>query len=122
MRSVLIVDDNESLRKKLKEVLLCISGLIHVLEASNSKECARHLSESRIDVVIMDIHLKKENGIILAEKIKRNYPDIFIVVHSTFDSIEYKRKACKIGLDGFISKKENTLEDLVTLIVKQLDA
>jgi DNA-binding NarL/FixJ family response regulator len=69
----------------------------------------------RPDLIIMDIRLSGVNGLELTKKIKMRYPFIPIAINTNNDSPEYKTAAVQIGADYFLSKKTNTINDLLSL-------
>jgi DNA-binding NarL/FixJ family response regulator len=67
-------------------------------------------------LVIIAIRLAGDNGLHLAKKIKDRYPHIPVAINTNHDSPEYKTAAVKVGVDYFLSKKSNSINDLVSLI------
>ncbi|MGZ3539371.1 MAG: response regulator, partial [Thermodesulfobacteriota bacterium] len=55
-------------------------------------------------IVFMDIRLPGENGLELTKKIKQNYPDIIIVILTSYDLPEYRQAALKRLADCFVPK------------------
>jgi len=72
MRKVLIVDDNQIMRKLISGLLSNIG--IKPEEASNGEECLEMLNQNEYNLVITDIVMPKMEGIELIRKIKSNYP------------------------------------------------
>jgi CheY-like chemotaxis protein len=56
-------------------------------------------------LVLVDIRLEKENGLKLARKIKKEYPDIIIAINSNYASPEYQAEAEKVGTELKVVKK-----------------
>ena len=55
-------------------------------------------------IVFMDIRLPGENGLELTKKIKKNYPDVIIVVITSYDLPEYRQAARESMADYFLPK------------------
>jgi DNA-binding NarL/FixJ family response regulator len=51
----------------------------------------------------------------LTKKIKMTYPSIPVIINTNNDFPEYRSKAAQVGSDYFLSKKSNTISDLVSL-------
>ena len=116
MPGILVVEDDINLRREVKEILLSAFPDILVMEATNRVECFKKLFGNHPDMVVMDIRLKAENGLTIAKRIKRVFPDMFVVIHSIYDSPEYRQMADEIGADHFLSKKSNSIGDMISLV------
>ena len=116
MFRVLIVDDNRSLRKRIGEELLLALPDISVTEAADGLGCARALRDKPADLVIMDIRLKEENGLMLVPGILKVCPGANVIVHSMYDAREYREAASDLGASFFLSKKENSLQDMIAIL------
>ena len=115
MLNILIIEDNIRLRQQIKSLLISILPFLVVGEASDEKEAFSEIEKNRPDLVIMDIHLASENGLNLTKMIKMRYPYIPIAINTHSDSPEYKTAADKVGVEYFLSKKSNTINDLALL-------
>lgn len=116
MLGIQVVENDRALRSKVLEILGSVFNNAFILNASGRDECFRQLAEHSIDVIIMDIRLKTENGLPLVKEIKKSQPNVFIIMHSMYDSPEYIRAAKDYGADGFLSKNHNSIVDMITLI------
>jgi DNA-binding NarL/FixJ family response regulator len=115
MFRILIIENNIKLRKRVRKILLSSLPFLNVAEASDEKGAFSEIEKKRPDLVIMGIHLTGGNGLNLTKKIKLRYPLIPIVINTKNDSPEYKKAAIQVGADYFLSKKSNTINDLVSL-------
>ena len=113
--NILIVEDNISLRKMMKDILVAELHFATIAEASNVKETFMEISKNLPDIIIMDLKLEKENGLKLTKLIKEKYPQIIIAINSNYDSIEYRKAAQQKGADVFFSKKTNNVGDIIAL-------
>jgi DNA-binding NarL/FixJ family response regulator len=66
-------------------------------------------------IVFMDIRLPGESGLELAKKIKKNYPDIVVVMLTSYDLPEYRQAALQSKADHFITKDSPT-QDFLALV------
>ena len=113
---VMIVDDSEILRSRLVEMLSEIKGIEVVAEAKDSKEAIEAIKTHHPDVVIMDIRMPGNDGIVVIEKIKkgkRNKPKI--IVFTNYPYLQYRKRCMDAGADFFFYKALE-FEKLIGLI------
>ncbi|HEY9696461.1 MAG TPA: response regulator [Trichocoleus sp.] len=118
MSTVLIVDDSQTVRQMLTE-LLQENGL-QVVEATNGLEAQEKMQAKQPDLVITDLIMPEMNGYDLCRWIKREpaMQNIPVLICST-KSEEFDRYwGMKQGADAYITKPFHPLEMLKT--VKQL--
>jgi DNA-binding NarL/FixJ family response regulator len=115
MVNILIVEDNISLRKMMKDILVEELHFANIVEASNVKETFMEISKNLPDIIIMDLKLEKENGLKLTQLIKEKHPQILIAINTNYDSLEYRKAAQQKGADVFFSKKTNNVGDIIAL-------
>jgi DNA-binding NarL/FixJ family response regulator len=113
--NILIVEDNVSLRKMMKDILVAELHFATIAEASNVKETFIEISKNLPDIIIMDLKLKKENGLKLTQLVKKKHPQIKIAINTNYDSLEYRKAAQQKGADVFLSKKTNNVGDIIAL-------
>lgn len=110
MIGVLIVDDQELIRESLK-VVLSVSPGIQVLDAvSGVQEALKSAAAHRPDVVLMDIRMPGMDGVEGTRLLKERYPDMKVVVLTTFDDDEYVFGALKNGASGYLLKGSSVSE------------
>ena len=114
---ILLVDDHTLIRRGLAALLAGEEGFRVVGEAADGLAAIDVARQTRPDIIIMEIRLPGGNGLELAKKVKRLYPQIRLVINTDSDSPEYNNKASHIGADYFRSKKLNTTNDLVSVVV-----
>ena len=104
MIKVLIVDDQELFRESLK-VVLAVSENIRVTDAVPGVSQALISAErERPDVVLMDIRMPGMDGVEGTRLFKKRWPDVKIIVLTTFDDDEYVFGALKNGAIGYLLK------------------
>jgi DNA-binding NarL/FixJ family response regulator len=103
MSRILIVDDNENLRKRTRDFLIAHTDS-EVLEAENGADTFAIIHNRKPDLILMDIRLGNENGLELTRQIKQSAPDIIVAIFSNFDFKEYRETAYQKGAEHFISK------------------
>lgn len=110
MIKILIADDQELLRQSL-QIILGSNDDFEVIDAvENGREVIRSVRRERPDVILMDIRMPIMDGVSCTQIIKENYPDIKIIILTTFDDDEYVYNALKYGASGYILKGVSTKE------------
>jgi DNA-binding NarL/FixJ family response regulator len=115
---IAIVDDHEFFRSGLKIALKRISNVICVFEASNGEEFIDKLKTNQIDMVLMDIKMPLMDGYQTTQLVRKNYPDIKIIILTMFDMDEYVQKLLEAGVNAFILKNinKNELEKVIITV------
>ena len=117
MIKVLIADDQELLRQSLK-IILGAKPDIEITDAvSNGREVIRSVRETIPDVILMDIRMPEMDGVQCTKIIKENYPQIKIIILTTFDDEEYVLSALRDGASGYLLKGIS-MEELAAAIYK----
>jgi DNA-binding NarL/FixJ family response regulator len=110
---LLIADDQVLFAQSLQYVLTGISEGIELVGIATDGEMAIDMAESkRPDVILMDVRMPRMDGVEATKLIHRSFPDIKIVMLTTFDDDEYVHFAVKFGAVGYLLKNM-TPEDLV---------
>lgn len=110
MIRVLIVDDQELFRESLKVVLSVSPGVEVIGAASGVQEALKSAASRRPDVVLMDIRMPGMDGVEGTRLFKERWPDMKVVVLTTFDDDEYVFGALKNGASGYLLKGSSVSE------------
>lgn len=116
---LLIIDDELILRNGLR--YLCNweeYGMTIVGEAANGKEALDMIEELEPHIVLMDIVMPIMNGVDFAKIMQKQYPDIKMVVLSSFSEFDYVREAFKYGVSDYLLKPKLKAEELLSLLEK----
>jgi len=118
---ILIVEDSAVFRQLLKGSLRNRFPSSELYEASDGGEALLQVENLRPNLIFMDIRLPGENGLQLTQKIKAQYPDIAVIILTSYDSPEYREAAIRSGGNAYILKESLgyvQLEDLVKSLAK----
>ena len=118
MSKILIVEDNDVFRKVFFDSLVQRFPDYLYEEAKDGSEVQLKVSEFCPDIIFMDINLPNKNGLELTSEIKKEYPDITIIIVTNYDLHEYRIKAEESGADFFLSKTSITENNLANLLNK----
>jgi DNA-binding NarL/FixJ family response regulator len=112
---LLLVDDHTLVRRGLTHLLhTCIEG-VDISEAGSADEAVEILSTIKHDVALVDIRLPGRTGLELLQEIRATWPDLPVIMLSSYDNGEYVKAALAEGAAGYLLK-DTTPEDLVQAI------
>lgn len=100
--TILITDDEKSIRGALKEILEFEN--YSTVEAENGTEALQIVDKEVVDLVVLDIKMKGMDGIEVLEKIKKNHPELPVIMISGHGTIKIAVEATKIGAFDFLEK------------------
>ncbi|HIP17560.1 MAG TPA: response regulator [Methanothermococcus okinawensis] len=100
----LVVDDSAFMRNILKKILGSTNKYVVVGEAGNGKEAIEKARELKPDLITMDIVMPELTGIEATREIKKEFPDIKIVMCTSVDQEKKMIEAIDAGADGYIVK------------------
>ena len=100
MAKILIVDDQSCVRELLSEELL--SEGYRVTTAGDAESISGHLRFSRPDLIVLDLYLDGPDGIGVLRDIKREDPDLPVIIFTAYDS--YMDDPRLSQADGYVIK------------------
>jgi DNA-binding response OmpR family regulator len=101
--NVLIVDDQQCIRALLSEELICEG--YRVTSAGSAESLMGHLRSSRFDVVLLDLYLEGSDGFASLSDIKREYPDLPVLIVTAYDSFADDPRLSEAA--GYVVKSSN---------------
>ncbi len=104
MISVLICDDQMIVCEGLERILEATSDIKVVGTALNGQEALDMISSTKPDLVLMDLKMPVMNGIISTRKIRERYPDIYVLILTTYDDDDWIFDAVRAGASGYLLK------------------
>jgi len=107
---VLIVDDHEIVRRGLEFFLASQSGFEVVGEAKNGQEAYALVKETNPDVVLMDLVMPEMDGMDAIRLIKSSFPQVEILVLTSFVDDDKVRTAIRNGAAGYMMKDASPIE------------
>lgn len=103
---VLIVDDQQPFRQAASMVVEVASGFTLAGEAETAEQALEMIAADQPDVVLMDINLPGIDGLEATRAIVAQYPEVRVLVLSTYEAGEYLPRSLDAGAVGFVSKSE----------------
>jgi DNA-binding NarL/FixJ family response regulator len=116
----LVVDDHRLMLAAVRRALSRSHALEVVAEVDDATKVVPAIRDSRPDVVLLDVRMPRLDGLTCLERIQRMYPDVAVVVLSTFDDEEHLAGARERGARGYIVKtvEPASLADMVVEAVR----
>ena len=117
MIKILIADDHAIVREGLKQIVADTSDMIVTAEASDGHEVLALLSKNNYDVVVLDMAMPGLTGLDILKQIKRETPELPVLILSVHPEEQYAVRALKAGASGYLTK-ERAPDELITAIRK----
>ena len=104
MIKVLIADDQELIKDSIK-IILDVNPKYSITDTvTNGQEALESIKKNKPDVVLMDIRMPVMDGTVCTKHIKEKYPDIKVIILTTFDDDDFIFSALKYGASGYLLK------------------
>ncbi|MBI5563561.1 MAG: response regulator transcription factor [Chloroflexi bacterium] len=107
---VLLAEDHKIVREGTRQLLQQAPDLCVVGEAADGLEAVRQAIELCPDIVIMDVRLPEMNGIEATKTIKRQQPQIQVLILSAYDDDRYVFPLLEAGASGYLLKTSSGAE------------
>ena len=116
MFKTLIIEDNESFRHSLNDILSTRFPSMTITQAGDAKDALEKLGGQAPDLVLTDIKLPDGNGLSLTRSIKADHADTIVIVITAYDIPEYRYAAFQAGASYFIPKGSFAGDDILGLV------
>jgi DNA-binding NarL/FixJ family response regulator len=113
---VMVVDDDELIRKGLHAVLSSDERIEIVEEAEDGRRAIQRARHARPDVVLMDVRMPELDGIAATAELIAERPETKVVILTTFETDDYILGALRAGASGFLLKRSSP-EELVSAVL-----
>lgn len=120
MTDILLAEDQELVRQGLKLMIEMDETLKITGEANDGDEAIALCKKNVYDLVILDIRMPVMTGLEAAKIIRERWPDVFVLMLTTFNDEEYALEALKHGANGYLLKNGEA-EDLIRSIHSVLE-
>jgi DNA-binding NarL/FixJ family response regulator len=114
--STLIVEDNQSFRVSLREILAARFPQMAVNEVGSGEEALERMESLRPDLMFVDIRLPGQNGLELTRQVRKDHTEVVIVILTNYDLPEFREAAYQYGVNYFFSKSTSSMEEIVTAV------
>ncbi len=106
---IILVDDHNIVRRGLAALLQLERNYQVVAEADNGEDALRQADQVRADVMILDLSMPRLNGLEATRRLKKQHPEMRVLVLSMYDDEEFVTQALQAGACGYILKQ--SMED-----------
>lgn len=112
---ILIVDDHPVVRKGIVSCLTQVPRFQIIGEAANGNEALNKARELQPDLILMDLDLPEKSGLVATETIRKDMPNIKVLILSMHTNTDYVLRIVQSGASGYVLKGGAT-EDLIRAI------
>lgn len=113
MIRVMITDDHLVVREGLRLILETAADIEVVGEAVDGAECLEFIPELKPDLILMDLQMPRMDGITAIGHLRKDFPDIAIVILTTYNEDDLMIRGLQAGARGYLlkdSSRENLLD------------
>jgi len=117
---ILIVDDHPVVRHGLRNLLSIHSDFEIVGEAEDGAQVFPILAANKTDVILLDIQMRGQGGIDVARRVLQSYPQVKIIILTTYDDEIYLEQGLEAGVHGYLLKSvsHETLPDSIRAVMQ----
>lgn len=117
---ILVVDDHPVVRHGVRSLLAGHVDLEVVGEAEDGAAVLPWLASHAVDVILLDIQMKDQDGIEIARRVLRVHPEIKIIMLTTFDDESYLHNSLEAGVHGYLLKSmsHDRLPDSIRAVMR----
>ncbi|PKO93782.1 MAG: DNA-binding response regulator [Betaproteobacteria bacterium HGW-Betaproteobacteria-1] len=112
---VILADDHAILRDGLKQILSETDDIQVIAEAESATEAIMIARKNPADVVVLDISLPDRNGVEALKTLKKENPNLAVLMLSMHKEDQYAIRSLKAGASGYLTK-QGASSELVTAI------
>ena len=113
---VLIVEDQQMPRQLLEIFISSNKDYVHQASLNDASLALAYCQNKEVDLILMDVYTFQGNsGLLAAEEIKKQFPDIKIIIVTSLPEYSWIKKAKEIGVDSVWYKDENK-ENIIEII------
>src|SRR4051794_38689375 len=105
-KSVVVVEDDHGLRKQLVALFSSTTDIQWLYSVATAEEAIVQINKTPPEIVVMDLELPKMSGTEFIQALKKNIPDLEIVVLPVCEDAESIFNAIKAGASGYLLKSE----------------
>lgn len=107
---LIICDDHQLVIDGLSSLIDGVDGLSVASTANNGKEAIEQVSILKVDLILMDIDMPEMDGIEATKMLKKDHPDVKVLILTMHDEKSIIQMLMDIGADGYILKNASQQE------------
>ncbi|NNE03171.1 MAG: response regulator transcription factor [Eudoraea sp.] len=117
MIKLLIADNHPIVRLGIKEVLNTVPDFDVIADVSTTTELFNSLQKIQPDVIVLEMDIPEINGIATLRKLKKEFPDIKVLIYSSQSEDVYALSTIRAGAFGYLSKTSD-LDYIISAVKK----
>ncbi|WP_157771225.1 response regulator transcription factor, partial [Paenibacillus sonchi] len=110
----LLADDQPLVRESLR-LLLGEEKDFRLRTAASGKQALEQCAAEQPDIVLMDIHMPEMDGLEATRQLKEKWPEVRVIIITTFEEITYAAEALRLGAEGYLLKTLHPKELAATI-------
>jgi DNA-binding NarL/FixJ family response regulator len=110
MTTVAIVEDNPSIRRSLQEWIDSAPDHQCICACGDAETALKEIPRLKPDVVLMDLHLPGESGVVCTARLKSMMPEIQVIIVTVYRDRDLLFQALKAGASGYMLKRSSPEE------------
>ena len=104
MIKIIVADDQQLICDSLKIVLNTQEDFEVIDTVQNGKEALESIAKNKPDIILMDVRMPVMDGTVCTKYVKEKYPDVKVIILTTFDDDDFIFSALKYGASGYLLK------------------
>ena len=104
MSKILIIEDEESIRRVLKKVLIEEDSSYNIIEAYDGDQAIEIVKKNKLDLILCDIKMPKKDGVEVLKFLVKDYQEIPVIMISGHGDLETAVESMRLGAFDYISK------------------
>ena len=104
MSKILIIEDEESIRRVLRKVLIEEDSSYNIIEAFDGDQAIEMVKKNKIDLILCDIKMPKKDGIEVLKFLIKDYQEVPVIMISGHGDLETAVESMRLGAFDYISK------------------
>jgi DNA-binding NarL/FixJ family response regulator len=115
IKKILIADDHLVVRRGIRQILSDWSDSAVMDEACNGQEVLEKVQDNHYDLILLDISMPGRSGLEVLAQLKKERPDLNVLILSMHTEEQYAVRVMKAGASGYLTK-ESTPEELISAV------
>jgi two-component system response regulator DesR len=116
MFKTLIVEDNDTFRQTLRNLIGGRFPGMHFEEARDGKETFYKIKDFQPDLIFMDIELPGKSGLEVTQQIRASGYEVVIIILTSHDMPVYREASKQCGANHFVLKGSSSAEEILSLV------
>lgn len=121
MIKIILADDHRLVRTGLSRLLDDVDNLTVVAEADNGNDAISQVREHNPDIAILDINMPGLNGFKTTEILRRDYPDLKIIIISMHSDELFPQRLLKAGANAYLTK-DSGIQEIIHAITEVMES